>query len=58
METLVENIVNALNKSYIQLEDKLNEHDITKQEFIDAEKLMRTIAQSIGINEHYPFKSE
>lgn len=44
METVVENIVNALNKSYCQLEDKLNEHDITKQEFIDAEKLIRAIA--------------
>lgn len=39
MEIIVENIVNALNRSYCQLEDKLNEHDITKQEFIDAENL-------------------
>lgn len=56
MEYFKERLVELLNDEYCRCEDQMAERDMTKDEWLEQEKVMRDVAKAAGLTEYYPYK--
>lgn len=55
-EVIIENVRVALCKTYCSMEDMMQNHDITKEIFLQMERDLASVARLIGVHEYYPFE--